>query len=52
MEKEIREVVLEDLHLDVLPATIATDAEGRVIRTMWELPSISEVKELLKSVGS
>lgn len=49
---EIREVVLEDLHLDVLPATIATDADGRVIRTMWELPSISEVKELLKSVGS
>ena len=49
---EIREVVLEDLHLDVLPATIATDADGRVLRTMWELPSISEVRLLLESVGS
>jgi len=49
---EIRETVLEDLYLDVLPATIATDAEGRVIRTMWDLPSVSEVKELLETVRS
>ena len=39
--------VLEDLRLDVLPATIATDGNGRVIRTMWDVPSISEVRELL-----
>ena len=49
---EVREVVLQDLRLDVLPATIATDAQGRVIETLWELPSVSKVRRLLEAVDS
>lgn len=48
----VRQTVLEDLRIDALPAAIATDREGRVIRTMWEVPSISEVKQLLLEVRS
>jgi thiol-disulfide isomerase/thioredoxin len=48
----VRQTVLEDLRIDALPAAIATDREGRVIRTMWEVPSISEVKQLLREVRS
>jgi thiol-disulfide isomerase/thioredoxin len=48
----VRQTVLDDLRIDALPAAIATDARGRVIRTMWGVPSISEVKELLREVDS
>jgi thiol-disulfide isomerase/thioredoxin len=48
----VRQTVLEDLRIDALPAAIATDREGRVIRTMWGVPSISEVKQLLREVRS
>ena len=42
--------MIEDLRIDALPAAIATDRDGRVIRTLWEVPSISEVKKLLREV--
>ena len=29
---------------------IATDAEGYVLRTFWEVPSISDVRALLRAV--
>ena len=46
----VRRTVLEDLRSDALPAAIATDHSGRVVRTLWEVPSISEVKKLLREV--
>ena len=50
--ERVRRVVIDDLHIDALPAAIATDAEGRVLRTMWEVPSVSEVKALLSELTS
>ncbi len=48
----VRQTVLEDLRIDALPAAIATDRRGRVIRTLWEVPSVSEMKKLLHEAGS
>lgn len=48
----VRQRVIQDLRIDVLPAAIATDRDGRVIRTLWEVPSISEVKQLLREARS
>jgi hypothetical protein len=50
--EEVRRTVLEELRIDALPAAIATDARGRVLRTLWEVPSVSEVRELLAQVRS
>ena len=39
--------ILESLKIDGLPATIVTDREGTILRTMWGVPSVSEVRRLL-----
>jgi thiol-disulfide isomerase/thioredoxin len=36
-----------DLKIDAIPATILTDGEGRVLKTMFGEPSISEIHSLL-----
>ena len=44
---EVQTLVKEELKLDGLPATIITDGDGYVLRTMWNVPSESEVRQLL-----
>ena len=39
---------MEGLRVNVLPASIVTDAQGRVLRTLKGVPSVSEIRELLK----
>jgi hypothetical protein len=43
----VKELVLEALQLDAVPATIVTDASGGVLLTQWGPPSISRIRELL-----
>ena len=43
----VKKVVIDDLRVDALPAAIITDGNGRILRTLWYVPSISEIRELL-----
>lgn len=45
---QITEAVVGGLRIDALPASIVTDAEGRVLRTLKGVPSVSEIRRLLK----
>jgi thiol-disulfide isomerase/thioredoxin len=47
----VKQIVLDDLRIDALPAAILTDGRGRVIRTLGRLPSISEIRALLAASG-
>jgi len=47
----VKQIVMETLKLDGLPATIVTDSEGNILRTMWGVPSVSEVRQWLKVIG-
>ena len=48
LEREaVRAIVVEQLKLDVLPATIVTDDQGQVLRALDYVPSVSEVKRWL-----
>lgn len=46
----VQDTVIDELRIDALPAVVATDAEGHVIRTFWGVPSISDVRELLREM--
>jgi peroxiredoxin len=48
--ESVRQFVRETLRLDGLPATIITDDNGYVLRTMWGAPSISDIQMLLSQV--
>ena len=50
-KSSVEQVVQAALKGEGLPATILTDAGGRVLRTMWGVPSISEVRQLLREAG-
>jgi hypothetical protein len=43
----VKQTVLDELRIDALPAAILTDGDGHVLRTMWEIPSVSDIRELL-----
>ncbi len=43
----VETIVKEQLKQDGLPATIITDNDGYILRTMWGVPSVSEIRELL-----
>ena len=43
----VKQAVIDALRIDALPAAILTDGDGQVMRTMWEIPSISDIRELL-----
>ena len=47
----VKDLVLETLQLDAVPATIVTDASGGVLLTQWGPPSISKIRELLAGGG-
>jgi hypothetical protein len=46
----VRDLVLDDLEFDAVPATILTDGEGGVLQIQWGPPSISKVRELLAGI--
>jgi peroxiredoxin len=45
----VKMMVLKTLRIDAVPATIVTDSNGRILRTRWGPPSVSELRELLRS---
>lgn len=45
----VQRAVMDALRVDVLPATIVTDAQGRILRTGNGVPSVSELRALLSS---
>jgi peroxiredoxin len=47
----IRLLAKDKLHLDGTPATIITDAQGRVLQVSWGMPTVSDVRKLLASQG-
>ncbi|MBI3464796.1 MAG: TlpA family protein disulfide reductase, partial [Planctomycetes bacterium] len=50
-KSSVEQVVKDALKGEGLPATILTDGGGRVLRTMWGVPSVSEVRQLLGEAG-
>lgn len=48
----VKQHVIDELRVDALPAAILTDARGRVLETLWEVPSVSKVRELLQREGA
>lgn len=44
-----KSVVKTKLGMDAVPAIIVTDGEGRIVRTRFGPPSVSELRELLRS---
>ena len=47
---KVQEIVKGALKLDGLPATIVTNSNGYVLRTMWGVPSGSEIHQLLAAL--
>jgi hypothetical protein len=45
--KAVRDAVLERLHLEAVPATVITDANGGVLLVQWGPPTVSKIRELL-----
>jgi peroxiredoxin len=43
----VKMMVLKTLKIDAIPATIVTDSNGRILRTRWGPPTVSELRELL-----
>jgi thiol-disulfide isomerase/thioredoxin len=48
----VKSLVLDQMKLDAVPASIVTDAAGNVLLTQWGPPSISKLRELLAAVRS
>lgn len=49
--ESIQNHIKDTLRMDGLPATVVTDGEGYVLRTMWGVPSASEIHQLLAEVS-
>ncbi len=43
----LQKLVVERLRRDALPASVITDAEGRVLQVQWGAPSLSDIRRLL-----
>ena len=43
----IKGIIQKSLHQDALPATIITDSDGIVLKSMWGVPTISDVRRWL-----
>ncbi len=44
----VKAVVLKTLKIDAVPASIITDGNGRILRSRWGPPSVSEIRELIR----
>ena len=45
----VKRMVLTTLKIDAVPATFMTDSDGRILRARLGPPSVSEIRELLRS---
>jgi thiol-disulfide isomerase/thioredoxin len=45
----VKEVVLAELKQEAVPATILTDRHGRILAAQWGPPTVSRIRELLRS---
>ena len=43
-----KSIVKTTLRMDAVPAVIVTDGDGRIVRTRFGPPSVSELRELLR----
>jgi len=50
--EDLLEHVLETLKQEGTPATIVTDAEGRILDTLWGYPTVSRIRKLLRETGA
>ena len=48
----VQKVVLDELRVDALPASILTDGQGRVLGTFGYVPSVSEIRAFLDGAES
>ena len=48
----VKSLVLDELKMDAVPASIVTDGAGNVLLARWGPPSISQIRELLATVRS
>ena len=48
----VKQLVLDELRIDALPAAIITNTEGKVLRTMWEVPAVSDIRKFLTVDGA
>ncbi len=48
----VRNLVLDDLKFDAVPATLLTDGDGHVLWIQWGPPSISKIRELLAGIDN
>ena len=49
--ERVQAIVLREFTRDVLPASFVTDADGRVLRLVAGVPTISELRKLLDGRG-
>ena len=49
--ESIQNHIKDTLKMDGLPATVVTDGDGYVLRTMWGVPSASEIHHLLADLA-
>jgi thiol-disulfide isomerase/thioredoxin len=47
----VKDLVMAELQLDAVPATIVTDDEGTVLLAQWGPPTVSQIRELLAVRG-
>lgn len=45
----VKKTVVQTMKIDAVPATIITDANGKILRMRWGPPSVSELRELLRA---
>lgn len=45
--ERVRRHVLSELQRDAVPASIVTDAQGRVLHTGWGVPTVSDLRRIL-----
>jgi thiol-disulfide isomerase/thioredoxin len=48
----VRDMVLAELKQEAVPATILTGPDGRVLAAQWGPPTVSKIRELLRSSAS
>jgi thiol-disulfide isomerase/thioredoxin len=48
----VERVILGELKLDAIPASVLTDSDGHVLYAQWGVPPISKVRELLARQGT
>lgn len=46
----VKNLVMQELHGDALPATLICDSEGRLLQAMWQVPTVSHIRQALSQL--